>query len=132
MGEGKTNMFGKTYNTIGSTDSNFIIKTKGDLKVQWGGKFIDVIKNGKLASAGADILKVASSSDDISSNGVYLVPTDEGNEVWVSIDGTKVNIAGEVGTTYVSFLTEQKEVTADQKYTALVNAGLYYETLEDA
>lgn len=132
MGEGKINMFGKTYNTIGSTDSNFIIKTKGDLKVQWGGKFIDVIKNGKLASAGADILKVASSSDDISSNGVYLVPTDEGNEVWVSIDGTKVNIAGEVGTTYVSFLTEQKEVTADQKYTALVNAGLYYETLEDA
>lgn len=132
MGEGKTNMFGKTYNTIGSTDSNFIIKTKGDLKVQWGGKFIDIIKNGKLASAGTDILKVASSSDDISSNGVYLVPTDEGNEVWVSIDGTKVNIAGEVGTTYVSFLTEQKEVTADQKYTALVNAGLYYETLEKA
>lgn len=44
MGEGKINMFGKTYNTIGSTDSNFIIKTKGDLKVQWGGKFIDVIK----------------------------------------------------------------------------------------
>lgn len=132
MAEGKTNMFGKTYNTIGSTDSNLVLKTKGDLKIQWGGKFIDVIKNGKLASAGADILKVASSSDDISSNGVYLVPTDEGNEVWVSIDGTKVNIAGEVGTTYVSFLTEQKEVTADQKYTALVNAGLYYETLEDA
>lgn len=132
MGEGKTNMFGKTYNTIGSTDSNFIIKTKGDLKVQWGGKFIDIIKNGKLASAKTDILKVASSSDDISSNGVYLVPTDEGNEIWVSIDGTKVNIAGEVGTTYVSFLTEQKEVTVDQKYTALVNAGLYYETLEKA
>lgn len=36
MGEGKTNMFGKTYNTIGSTDSNFIIKTKGDLKVLVG------------------------------------------------------------------------------------------------
>ena len=46
MAEGKTSMFGKTYNTIGSTDSNFIIKTKGDLKIQWGNKFIDVIKNG--------------------------------------------------------------------------------------
>lgn len=132
MGEGKTNMFGKTYNTIGSTDSNFLIKTKGDLKVQWGGKFIDIIKNGKLASAGADILKVATSSDEISSNGIYLVPTEEGNEVWISIDGTKVNLAGEVGTTYVSFLAEQKEVTADQKYTALTNAGFYYETLEQA
>lgn len=125
-------MFGKTYNTIGSTDSNFLIKTKGDLKVQWGGKFIDIIKNGKLASAGADILKVATSSDEISSNGIYLVPTEEGNEVWISIDGTKVNLAGEVGTTYVSFLAEQKEVTADQKYTALTNVGFYYETLEQA
>lgn len=132
MGEGKTNMFGKTYNTIGSTDSNFIIKTKGDLKVQWGGKFIDVIKNGKLASAGADILKVASSSDDISSNGVYLVPTDEGNEVWVSIDGTKVNISNEGGDSYVSFLTDQEEITSDQKYRALTNIGFYYDTLDEA
>lgn len=132
MGEGKTNMFGKTYNTIGSTDSNFIIKTKGDLKVQWGGKFIDIIKNGKIASSSANILKTASSSDDISDNGIYLIPTEEGNEVWISIDGTKVNLAGEVGTTYVSFLTEQKEVTPDQKYTALTNAGLYYESLQDA
>lgn len=132
MGEGKTNMFGKTYNTIGSTDSNFIIKTKGDLKVQWGGKFIDIIRNGKLASAGADILKVASSSDDISSNGVYLVPTDEGNEVWVSIDGTKVNISNEGGDSYVSFLTDQEEITSDQKYRALTNIGFYYDTLDEA
>lgn len=132
MGEGKTNMFGKTYNTIGSTDSNFIIKTKGDLKVQWGGKFIDIIKNGKIASSSTNILKTASSSDDISDNGIYLIPTEEGSEVWISIDGTKVNLAGEVGTTYVSFLAEQKEVTTDQKYTALTNAGFYYETLEEA
>lgn len=132
MGEGKTSMFGKTYNTIGSTDSNFIIKTKGDLKVQWGGKFIDVIKNGKLASSGASILKTVSSSEDISSNGIYLIPTEVGNEVWVSIDGTKVNLTGEIGTTYVSFLAEQKEITADQKYTALTNAGFYYETLDQA
>ncbi len=125
-------MFGKTYNTVGSTDSNFIIKTKGDLKVQWGGKFIDIIKNGKVASSQVDILKTISSSEKISSNGIYLVPTSEGNEVWVSIDGTKVNLSGEIGTTYVSFLSPQTEVTSDQKYTALTNAGLYYETLEEA
>ena len=50
MAEGKTSMFGKTYNTIGSTDSNFIIKTKGDLKIQWGNRYIDLIKNGKIVS----------------------------------------------------------------------------------
>jgi len=60
------------------------------------------------------------------------VPTESGNEIWVSIDNTKVNLIGEVGTTYVSFLTEQKEITPNQKYTALTNIGLYYETLGDA
>ena len=33
---------------------------------------------------------------------------------------------------YVSFLDNQKDVTTDQKYTALVNSGFYYETIEDA
>lgn len=130
MGEGKTNMFGKTYNTIGSTDSNFLIKTKGDLKVQWGGKFIDIIKNGKLASAGADILKVAASSDEISSNGIYLVPTEEGNEIWISIDGTKI-LLNTTGEQYISFLEEQK-LTSEQKNTALANIGFNYETLQEA
>lgn len=128
MGEGKTNMFGKTYNTIGSTDSNFIIKTKGDLKVQWGGKFIDIIKNGKLASESSIILKQVSSLEDIYSNGIYLIQ----DEVWISIDGTKVNLSRSGETMYVSFLGEQKEITADQKYTALTNIGFYYESLKDA
>lgn len=132
MGEGKTNMFGKTYNTIGSTDSNFIIKTKGDLKVQWGGKFIDIIKNGKIASANSNILKTASSADQITSDGIYLIVSDTGNEVWVQIDGTKVNLAGELGTMYVSFLEEQTKVSAEQKYTALTNIGFYYESLDQA
>lgn len=132
MGEGKTNMFGKTYNTIGSTDSNFIIKTKGDLKVQWGGKFIDIIKNGKIASPNTNILKTISNSDNIVDNGIYVVPNEEGNEVWVSVDGTKINLSENVGTTYISFLSEQPNITADQKYIALTNAGFYYETLEEA
>jgi hypothetical protein len=29
----KINMFGKTYNTIGTSESNFLIKTSGDFKV---------------------------------------------------------------------------------------------------
>lgn len=130
MGEGKTNMFGKTYNTIGSTDSNFIIKTKGDLKVQWGGKFIDIIKNGKIASSSTNILKTASSSDDISDNGIYLIPTEEGNEVWISIDGTKIPLNSS-GEQYISFL-EKQMLTSEQKDQALINIGFNYNTLEDA
>ena len=132
MGEGKTNMFGKTYNTIGSTDSNFIIKTKGDLKVQWGNKYIDVIKNGKIASEGSKILFVVNSPEEVKQNGVYIVTSTEGNELWVCIDGLKIQIANtSEQTTYVSFLVEQK-ATAEQKHQALTNIGFYYETLSEA
>lgn len=130
MEEGKTNMFGKTYNTVGSTDTNLILKTKGDLKIQWGGKFIDLIKNGKIASAGADILKISSSSDEIKSNGIYLVSTDASDEIWIYIDGTKV-LLNSTGEQYISFLEEQL-LTSEQKDQALVNIGFNYNTLEDA
>ena len=128
MAEGKTSMFGKTYNTIGSTDSNFIIKTKGDLKVQWGNKYIDVIKNGKIASESTKILKKVDSLEGITSDGIYLV----GDTVWAIIDGVKVQLSSNQEDIFVSFLTEQKDVTSDQKNLALTNIGFYYDTLEDA
>lgn len=128
MAEGKTNMFGKTYNTIGSTDSNFIIKTKGDLKVQWGNKYIDIIKNGKIASSGAAVIKAVDTIEDIKKDGIYLVGEDQ---VWVSVDGNNVNISQEGSNVYVSFLVEQTN-TVDEKYRALTNIGFYYNTLEEA
>lgn len=41
-------LFGRNYETVGTSDSDYCIQTKGQLKVKWGNKFIDVIKNGKL------------------------------------------------------------------------------------
>lgn len=132
MAEGKTNLFGKTYNTIGSTDSNFIIKTKGDLKIQWGNKFIDVIKNGKIVSENSEILFLVESPDEIQKNGVYIVTAEENNELWVCIDGVKVQINNTTGENiYVSFMMEQK-TTSDQQHQALTNIGFYYETLQKA
>lgn len=131
MGEGKTNMFGKTYNTIGSTDSNFIIKTKGDLKVQWGNKYIDIIKNGKIASEGSKLLFIVDSVEEITKNGIYLVNT-EPQEIWLNIDGTKVNIIGAEGqTAYISYMVDQK-LTSEQQHLALTNIGFYYNNIEDA
>lgn len=128
MAEGKTNMFGKTYNTVGSTDSNFIIKTKGDLKVQWGNKFIDIIKNGKIASDN-NFLKIINSEEDIKQTGIYLIPETE--EVWVNIDGNKINLTNTSENTYISFL-EQQQLKEENKLTALRNIGFYYKTLEEA
>ena len=123
MAEGKTSMFGKTYNTIGSTDSNFIIKTKGDLKIQWGNKFIDLIKGGKITEN--SIFKKVNSEKDISNNGIYLV----NDTIWIKIDDCKTPVSTVNSTTYVSFI-EKQEPTPEQKQQALQNIGLFYGSLE--
>lgn len=123
-------MFGKTYNTIGSSESNFIIKTKGDLKIQWGNKFIDLIKNGKVVpSSKTELFQEVSSEEDIKNNGIYLIDED----IWVSVGGTKIKLpSNSEETTYVSFVQEQPKITQDQKYLALSNIGFYYDSLESA
>ena len=130
MSVGELAMFGKAYDTVGSTNKNLILQTRGDLKVKWGGKYIDLIKNGKI-NVDVDLLKKVDSKDSIYKDGLYLVEKEEANEVWLSIGGSIINLLGEVGTTYVSFLSPQ-EVTSDQKLMALTNAGFYYETLDKA
>lgn len=125
-----TTMFGKAYDTVGSADRNLILQTRGDLKVKWGNKYIDLIKNGKI-NVDVDLLKKIDSKDSIHKDGLYLIEKEDTSEVWLSIGGSVVNLLGEVGTTYVSFLAPQ-DVTSDQKLMALTNAGLYYETLDKA
>lgn len=127
MAEGKTNMFGKTYNTIGSTDSNFIIKTKGDLKIQWGNKFIDVIKNGKIAQSDSQIIKEVSSIEECKQNGIYIIT--ESQEIYLCINGQKYLI-NDKQSSYLSFMVEQ-QLDSDQKKQVLTNAGFYYNTLSD-
>ena len=48
MSEQTTKLFGRTYNNIGNSNSDLILKTRGQVKVQWGSKFIDLIKDGKI------------------------------------------------------------------------------------
>ena len=130
MAEPITTMFGKAYDTVGSADRNLILQTRGDLKVKWGNKYIDLIKNGKI-NVDVNLLKKVNSKDSIYKDGLYLIEKEDTSEVWLSINGSIINLLGEIGTTYVSFMAPQ-DVTSDQKLMALTNAGLYYETLDKA
>lgn len=124
MNKGIISMFGRSYAQVGNSDQDFLIKTKGKVKIQWGNKFIDIIKNGKL-NVDTDFIFEADSKDDIGvKDGIYVI----NDLVYLKIGESLINLVGEIGTTYVSFMGEQ-ETTSEQKYTALQNIGFIYSDL---
>ena len=123
-------LFGKNYQETGKSSSPLLLRSNGEIKLQWGNKFIDLIKNGKLNSQSDNILFTVSTKNDINKDGIYLVTED--NSIWFSLNGTILQLSNtDSDTTYISYMIEQK-TTAEQKYQALTNIGFYYKTLEEA
>lgn len=118
-------LFGKNYQEAGSSSSPLLLRSNGEIKLQWGNKFIDLIKNGKIDSEAKDYIFTVDTSDEIKANGIYLVTED--SSIWINVEGTKTKL-NNTDTTYVSFLTEQ-ETTPEQKQQALTNLGLIYENI---
>lgn len=121
-------LFGRTYSTVGNSDSDFIIKTRGQVKVQWGKKFIDIIKDGKL-NVDATLIKEVSSIDSITSDGIYML--EGSNTVVVRINGVTVSLVSDNSDNYVSFIRPQL-TTDEQKKQAQRNIGLRYSTIQEA
>lgn len=119
-------LFGKNYQEAGSSSSPLLLRSNGEIKLQWGNKFIDLIKNGKINSEAKDYIFTVDASDEIKANGIYLVTED--SSIWINVEGTKTKL-NNTDTTYVSFLTEQ-ETTPEQKQQALTNLGLIYENID--
>ena len=118
-------LFGRNYNQVGSSNSDFLIKTKGQVKVQWGTMFIDLIKDGKINVNSKFIYKENSLG---TKDGIYIIGDGDNAEVWVVVGGVSINLKGTIGNTYVSFLGEQ-QTTSDQKRIALTNIGFIYPNL---
>lgn len=121
-------LFGRTYSIVGNSDSDFIIKTRGQVKVQWGKKFIDIIKDGKL-NVDVTLIKEVSSIDSITSDGIYML--EGSNTVVVRINGVTVSLVSDNSDNYVSFIRPQL-TTDEQKKQAQRNIGLRYSTIQEA
>lgn len=119
-------LFGKNYQEAGSSSSPLLLRSNGEIKLQWGSKFIDLVKNGKINSEAKDYIFTVDTSDEIKANGIYLVTED--SSIWINVEGTKTKL-NDTDTTYVSFLTKQ-ETTPEQKQQALTNLGLIYENID--
>ena len=118
--------FGRTYETVGNVSGDLLLKTRGGVKVQIGSSFIDLIKNGKI-NADIDIIKEASSKDNIIDNGLYLVK----DVLYVKYQDTILPLSSNTGENQVLFLP-QLNITQEQKIQAQKNIGIYYDTLEEA
>lgn len=123
----KNNLFGSSYNSVGSSSSDYLIKTRGKIKIQIGNKFIDLLKDGKLNVDSGFIFEGEAGSKD----GIYVSGKGEDAKVTVSIGGQQIDLTNSAGNSYVSFLEEQS-TTFDQKYTALKNIGFIYQNLTEA
>lgn len=124
---GSFSAFGRSYSSIGSSSSDFVIKTKGQVKIQWGNKFIDLIKDGKI---NAD-LKFIFQRDSVGvKDGIYIIGDGDTQQIILQVNGNQINLKGEIGTTYVSFQDAQ-QTTSEQKYTALQNIGFIYKSLAE-
>lgn len=119
-------LFGKNYQETGKSSSPLLLRSNGEIKLQWGNKFIDLVKNGKINSEAKDCVFTVDTSDEIKANGIYLVTED--SSIWINVEGAKTKLSDN-DTTYVSFLTEQK-TTPEQKQQALTNLGLIYENID--
>lgn len=121
-------LFGRTYNSVGNSNSDFIIKTRGQVKVQWGNRFIDIIKNGKL-NVDSEVIKKVSTADRISSDGIYYV--EDSGKVILKVGGVVIDLSDDGSGTFVSYITKQ-EPTVEQRDMALSNIGLKFVSEEAA
>ena len=118
--------FGRTYETVGNVSGDLLLKTRGGVKIQIGSSFIDLIKNGKI-NADIDIIKEASSKDNIIDNGLYIVK----DVLYVKYQDTVLPLSNSTIENQVSYLP-QLNITQEQQIQAQKNIGIYYDTLEEA
>ena len=118
--------FGRTYETVGNVSGDLLLKTRGGVKVQIGSSFIDLVKNGKI-NVDIDIIKEASSKDNIIDNGLYIVK----DVLYVKYQDTVLPLGNSTMENQVSYLP-QLNITQEQQIQAQKNIGIYYDTLEEA
>ena len=119
--------FGRSYSKVGSSDSDFLIRTKGQVKIQWGSKFIDLIKDGKI---NVDSKFIYKESQVGVKDGIYIIGDETNYQVILKIGDQQLNLKDSTGNAYISFQEEQ-HTNSEQKYTALTNIGFLYKSIEE-
>ena len=105
-----SNLFNKNHNELGSLDKDLILKTRGQVRIQFGKKFVNLLNNkGQLdvKIPTIEYIKPVESTDLINSNGFYYY-----NGVIVAyVDGNTLEFATDVS---IEEITKALELKADK------------------
>lgn len=124
----RTVIGGITYETIGSSNSNLLLKCNGTARIQWGSKLIDLVKNGKIFSeTQQNLLYIIQNESEIKGDGIYIIDSED-VQIWVCKDNNKYNLTG---TDLCISTNKNQNLTGEQKTQALINIGVQYHTLEE-
>lgn len=105
-----SNLFNKNHNELGSLDKDLILKTRGQVRIQFGKKFINLLNNkGQLdvKIPTIEYIKPVESTDLINSNGFYYY-----NGVIIAyVDGNTLEFATDAS---IEEITKALELKADK------------------
>lgn len=121
------NYFGKSYSASGQITSDYLIKTRGDVVVQTGTRFVKLISDGKV-NVDIDFIKTIPTKDDISNEGIYYVEDEK--SIYIKIgDELYLLHEGDDKDGYISYLVNQSllnnQITTSQKNIGLVKLDLF-------
>ena len=129
MINGRTVIGEVSYETIGSSTSSLLLKSNGTVRVQWGSKLIDLIKNGKIVSdSSQEFVFLIENESEIKADGIYIINQEEDVQIWVCKDPIKYNLTE--SNLYIA-THKLQNLTSKQKTQALINIGIQYNTLEE-
>ena len=117
---GTEKIAGKPSTIIGTQNTNLVLRGQA-IKIQYGNKFIDLIKDGKICSN-------QSNSSVIQSQTESKFQELDGSII-LSLQDQNLNLSDLTDKRYVSYL--QQSVGQDDKIQALKNLGFYYDSVID-
>lgn len=124
----RTTIGGITYESIGSSSANLLLKCNGTARIQWGSKLIDLIKNGKIISEDSkDLIFIIKDKSEITVDGIYIIESEK-PQFWVRKNGNNYDL---IGTDLYISTNIKQNLTSEQKTQALNNIGVQYNTLQD-
>lgn len=121
-------IFGQTQKEIGSLDNNLVLKTKGQIYIRYGKKYVELLdRNGNLKVSFPKVVVKIDSLDKMNHDGFYLFE----DNLYVHLNEETLQITGIDGGNYIQYIGEQN-LKEEYIKIAQKNIGLTFDSIEEA